>query len=371
MKVEFSKHNLTQSDITEVVNVLNSLFITTASKTKEFEEKFAQILMAKHCAGVNSATAGLHLLLKSIGVTEGDEVITTPLSFVATANVIEYCGAKAIFADVDLVTGLISVEAIENAITENTKAVIAVHLYGNMVDMVELKKLCDKRGLYLIEDAAHCVEGERDSVVPGEFSIGAAFSFYATKNITSGEGGAVVTNNSDIANKLYTLRLHGLNRSAENRYGKHVELDMEVPGYKYNMFDIQAALLVNQLGKLDENLKKREHIALTYERFFNEAGLDYPMLPPNCKSARHLAVVYVDALKRDEIIKKMQERGVGVSVHFKPIHLMSWYKKKGFKEGDFPNAENISSRSISLPIYPKLTQQEQEYVIDSLKQSVI
>lgn len=367
MKIEFFRHGINDEDIERANKVLRSIFLTNADVTSEFERKFAQYLDAKHCIAVSSCTAALHLSLTALGIKEGDEVITTPFSFVATANAILHAGAKPVFVDVERTTGNMDVAGIEGKITEKTKAIIPVHLYGNMVDMKGLKEIADRYNLKIIEDAAHCIEGERDGIMPGNVSDAACFSFYATKNITSGEGGAVLCNDTGLYEKLSMLRLHGIDADASSRYTKkYRHWDMKMLGWKYNISDIQSALLLGQLERIEENLKRREEIASFYEREFDKLGIDYMKVPKNTKPARHLFTVLVD--NRDDVLAKMQDKGIGVAVNYKPIHLHSYYRNTfGYKEGDYPVAEYIGERTISIPLYPGLTDKEAEYIVTTFK----
>lgn len=373
MKIEFYKHNIGEEEIKKVVEVLHSIFLTTGQVVYEFEDKFSHYLGCKHTIGVTSCTAALHLALLAYGIGPGDEVITTPISFIATANAILHVGANPVFVDVEPETGNINAELIEGAITKKTKAIIPVHLYGQLCDMKKLKEIANKHDLKIIEDCAHCIEGERDGVRPGQLSDAACFSFYATKNITSGEGGAISTNNSDIAEKVKRLRLHGMTKGAEERYaGKYQHWDMDILGWKYNMDNIQAALLLNQLERIEERWKRREEICRRYEEAFkNIDGLNFPKVLPNSQSARHLFSIWVDPNMRDKVMWSLQEKGIGVAVNFRPIHLMRFYRERfGYKENDFPVAESIGSRTISLPMYPRLKHEEQEYIIDTVKNLV-
>ncbi|MEW6740284.1 MAG: DegT/DnrJ/EryC1/StrS family aminotransferase [Nitrospirota bacterium] len=370
MKIEFFRHAINNEDIERANKVLKSIFLTNADVTSEFERKFAQYLDTKHCIAVSSCTAALHMSLIALGINEGDEIITTPLSFVATANAILHAGARPVFVDVEKETGNIDVTKIEEKITGKTKAIIPVHLYGNMADMVSIRKLADKYNLKVIEDAAHCIEGERDGIRPGILSDTACFSFYATKNITSGEGGAVVCHDKELAEKFYMLRLHGIDKDAGSRYTKrYSHWDMKMLGWKYNISDIQSALLIGQLDRIEENLAKREAIASFYEREFDRLGIDYIKVPKNTKSARHLFAMLVD--NRDEVLVKLQKAGIGVAVNYRPIHLHTYYKNTfGYKDGDFPIAEYIGNRAISIPLYPGLTDKETEYIVNTLKSIV-
>jgi len=373
MKVEFYKHNIGEEEIRKVVEVLHSIFLTTGQVVYEFEDKFSHYLGCQHTIGLTSCTAALHLALLAYDIGPGDEVITTPMSFIATANAILHVGAKPVFVDVDPETGNINAELIEAAITPCTKAIMPVHLYGQMCDMKRLKAIADEHRLKVIEDCAHCIEGERDDIRPGQLSDAACFSFYATKNITSGEGGAVSTNNSDVADKLRRLRLHGMTKGAEERYGgKYQHWDMDILGWKYNMDNIQAALLLNQLERIEELMKRRQEICRRYEMALkNIDGLSFPRVLPNSKSARHLFTIWLDPNKRDSILWKLQENGVGVAVNFRSIHLMKYYKDTfGFEEGMFPAAERIGKSTISLPLYPKLTDHEVDFVIAKIKEAL-
>ena len=321
--------------------------------------------------GVTSATAGLFLLLKALNIKQGDEVITTPLSFASAANSVLHCRAKPVFVDVNKNTGNIDLDLMEQKITRETRAIIPVHLYGVMVDMKKMRIIAEKHNLKIIEDSAHCIEGEIDGVRPGQLSDGAAFSFYATKNITSGEGGAVVTNNDELADKIRILRLHGMSEDAADRYTKKfIQYDILLPGYKYNMFDVQAALLFTQLQRIDKTWERKKEIFAYYcEKLKNIPGINLPSVPANVKHSLHLFTVWVDPGKRDMIIQRLQENGIGAAVNFKPIHLFKYYREKlGYEEGMFPEAERIGASTISLPFYAKLKEKEIDYVARTLKE---
>lgn len=373
MKVEFYRHSLTEDDIQRLVQVCRGLFLTTGKETNQFEEKFAAFLGARFCLGVTSCTAGLHIALLAAGVGPGDEVITTPMTFASTSNTILFTGACPVFVDVEPVTGLMDVDAVERAITPKTKAIIPVHLYGQMVDMRRLKTIADKWGIKIIEDCAHAIESERDGVRPGTLSDAACFSFYATKNMTCGEGGAVVTNSTETYNKLKLLRQHGLTSSAADRYsGSYRHWDIELLGWKYNMNNLQAAMLIGQIDRLDSLWKKREQAAVRYEAGFRDVdGISFPIVLSGAKSARHLFTVWVNPSIRDKVINKLQAEEVGVAVNYRAVHLLKFYVKTlGKKRGAFPCAEQIGDSTITLPLYPSLTQPEQNYVIEKVKDAV-
>lgn len=373
MKVEFYRHSIEAGDIENVRKVLGSLFLTTGSEVKEFEESFAAKLSLGHAVGVTSCTAALHLCLIALGIGEGDEVITTPMTFCATSNSIMHAGATPVFIDVESGTANIDASLIEEKITSKTKAIIPVHLYGQMCDMRAIRKIADKHGLYVIEDAAHCIEGSRDGVGVGETADAACFSFYATKNITSGEGGAVATNNHALTERIRMLRQHGMDVNAADRYtGAYRHWDMHALGWKYNMDNIQAALLKGQLERIDAMLARRERIWTRYDDAFSRmANVTPPSCAPNVRHARHLYTLLVPHGSRDNILAALQERGVGVAVNYRPVHLLKYYRERfGYKEGDFPVAESIGASTISLPLYPKLTDAEADYVIASVRDTL-
>jgi dTDP-4-amino-4,6-dideoxygalactose transaminase len=373
MKVEFYRHNLEEADIARLVEVCRGVFLTTGQDVKRFEERFAAYLGVSHAVGVTSCTAALHIALLAVGVGPGDEVITTPMTFAATSNTIFYTGATPVFVDVEPATGLISVDAVERAITPRTKAILPVHLYGLMADMRRLKAVADRAGVALIEDCAHTIEAERDDARPGQLSDAACFSFYATKNITSGEGGAVVTHSSAIADRCRLLRQHGMTASASERYsGAYRHWDLEMLGWKYNMTNLQAALLIGQIDRMDALWKRREAIATRYENGFRGVdGVGFPIVPAGARSARHLFTIWVDPARRDEVLGDLQARGVGVAVNYRAVHLLKYYRERlGLARGTFPIAERIGDSTVTLPLYPKLADAEIDYVIESVKAAV-
>lgn len=368
-EIEFYKHNLNSLDIKECLSVLNTIFLTTGHTVELFEEKFARYLSLPYAVGVFTCTDALFLSLKYFNISGDDEVITTPLSFIATANVIEYCGAKPVFVDVEESTGNINADLIKRAITKKTKAILVVHLYGQMCDMRKIKKIADEYQLKLIEDSAHCIEGTRDGIKPGQLGDFACFSFYATKNITSGEGGAIVCKDKKAYEWLKKARLHGMSKNAVDRYTKRYEhYDMEFLGYKCNMTNIQAALLLHQLDRIETFLKAKEEICRKYdESFAKNEKIAIPKILANTKHARYIYTILVDPQKRDIYLEKLQDMGIGVAINFRSIHLMSYYKKKyNYKRGDYPIAEKFGDSTITLPLYPKLEQAEVALIIDTI-----
>ena len=372
-KIEFFRHCIDDADIEHASAVLRSIFLTTGQEVADFEQKFAAYTGQAHAVGLTSCTAALHLSLIALNIGTGDEVITTPMSFCATSNAVLHAGATPVFVDVERETGNLNAELIEDAVTERTKAIIPVHLYGQMCDMVKIRKIADKHQLHIIEDAAHAIEASRDGVKVGQLADAACFSFYATKNITSGEGGAVTTGNALLADELRMLRQHGIDRGAADRYTKRYEhWDMPLLGWKYNMDNIQASLLIGQLERIDMLWQKREELWNAYEEALKGLhGVYVLRTVAGVRHARHLFAVLVPPQKRDQLLGALQNRGIGVAVNYRPIHLLKYYRENfRFKEGDFPVAEDIGRRTISLPFYPYLTRDERAYVIQVLKEEL-
>jgi UDP-4-amino-4-deoxy-L-arabinose-oxoglutarate aminotransferase len=373
MKIEFYKHDISRVDIANLNKVLKGVFLTTGETVADFEKKLAVFLDAKHVVGLMSGTAALHLSLAYFGIGPGDEVITTPLTYTATLDAIEYLGAKPILVDVEVKTGNMNAELIKNKITKKTKAILPVHLYGQMCDMRKIRKIADKFGLKIIEDSAHCLEGERDGVRPAQLGDIACFSFYATKNITCGEGGAIATNIADAGEWFKKARSHGLNKDVSARYGKtYAHYDKEFLGFKCNMSNIQAALMLDQLKRIRRQLKIRERICQTYNQSFSKIeNINLLELVADTVSTRYLYTILVDKDRRDDIMQQLRQQGIHTVVNYRPAHLLSYYRKKyGLKEGDFPVAEDIGSRTLSLPLYPKLTGREIKYIIETLIKTV-
>lgn len=371
MKIEFFKHNLGEEEKQKVIECLNGIFLTTGTYVSEFENKFADYLNLRYAVGLTSCTAALHLSLLALGIGKNDEVITTPMTFIATATAIMHTGAKPVFVDVEKDTGLIDHNKIESAITKKTKAIIPVHLYGQMCDMRKIKKIADKYNLKIVEDAAHCLEGERDGIRPGQLGDTACFSFYATKNITSGEGGAIATNNQELADKVRVLRQHGMSKEASDRYsGNYQHWDMIECGWKYNMDNIQAALLLPQLARIDRSLEKRHKLYTSYiNQLKNISNIEYPEIVANSKSAFHLFTIWVDKEKRDHILNELGKGDIGVAVNYKAIHLLTYFRNRfKFKKGDFPAAEEIGDRTISLPFWIGLKKTDIQRIITVIKQ---
>jgi len=372
-KVEFYKHNITGADLDLVKKVAGGLFLTTGQIVAYFEKELASYLGVKYAVGLTSATQALAMALSCFEIGPGDEVITTPLTYTATLDAIEYVGAKPILVDVEKKTGNIDANLIEQKITPRTKAIIPVHLYGQMVDMKKIKEISDKHNLKIIEDAAHCLEGRRDNFGPGQLSDLAVFSFYATKAITCGEGGAIATNDQKIYDWFKKARCHGLTKDVSERYNTSLLCyDKDFLGFKANMSNLQAAFLINQLRWVEENLIAKEEISQKYTSSFQtNKNIQLLAIMPGVKHARHLYTILVPNLNRDEIFNQIKKNGIGIQINYQPAHLLSYYQNKyNYQPGDFPLAEQIGASTISLPLYPKLNYQEINYIIDTVKKII-
>jgi dTDP-4-amino-4,6-dideoxygalactose transaminase len=374
-KIEFYKHSLSDDDITLVHQVIQSLFLTTGPMVEAFEKRFAEYLSIEEAVGLTSCTGAIHLALLRHGIGPGDEVITTPMTFVATATAILQAGATPIFVDVCPKSGMILPEAVEAAITEKTRAFLPVHLYGRLADMRGFSKIAEEHNLVVIEDAAHCIEGIRDGARPGALSHAACFSFYATKSMTCGEGGALVCKSGDDAEWYRSARHHGISKNASYRYNKKYEhWDMETMGWKYNMSDIQAAMLLPQIDRLNEYRQRRQNLETLYRELLMDIdGLDFMEAPQRGEvSGHHLFTVLLPReVPRDEVIKKMQENRIGCAVNYQAVHTLKYFKDKfGFRPEDFPIANEIGNRTISLPLYPKLCEEEVRIVCQTLEKAI-
>lgn len=371
----FCLPDISEAEVEAIGAAVRSGWWAKGPRTIAFEKQFAEYVGAKHCIGLNSCTAAQHLALLANGIGPGDEVITTPLTFASTANTILHVGATPVFADIDPDTGLIDPEEIEKKITDKTRAVVPVHYSGLAADLGRIGELCDAHGLFLSEDAAHAVETRYNGELIGHHPRGAvSYSFYATKNLACGEGGALVTDDDELAQKVRVLSCHGMSAGAWNRYGKEGSwrYDIEEPGFKYNMFDIQASLAQVQLARMDDMQRRRIECVKVYE----EAFADVPELilqktPAYCHHSRHLYILRLDTqrltISRDQFIEELKSRNVGVSVHFIALHTMSAYTKRfGYKPEDFPKAYAFSESEISLPLYSTLGVDNARYVADAV-----
>jgi len=370
--------SLGEEEYAEVLDTLRSGWITMGPKTRTFEGAFAEYVGCRHALAVSSCTAGLHLALLAGGIGPGDEVITTPLTFCSTANVIVHQGATPVLADVCPDTLNIDPEEIEKRITPRTKAIIPVHLGGQPCEMDEIRAMAGEHNLLIIEDAAHAMGAEHKGRKIGTIGDLTVFSFYATKNLTTGEGGMVCTEDNGLAELVNILRLHGISKDAWKRYSDQGSWYYEVllPGYKYNMTDIQASLGLHQLAKQGEFQRVRERYAQRYAEAFRDIREVTPLqIKDHVRHSWHLYVVQLDLerliIDRGQFIEALRRENVGASVHFIPLHLHPYYRERyGFQRGDFPVAERAYERIVSLPLYPKMTEGDVEDVIEAVTKVV-
>lgn len=364
-----------QQEIDEVVDTLKSGWISKGPKTDKLEKKFCEFIGCKNAIALNSCTAGLHLALLSAGIGSGDEVITSTLTFASSANTIIHTGARPVLVDVDPLTGNMDPNKLEEKITDRTKAIVPVHYAGQACDMDDIMYIAKRHNLFVSEDAAHALYTTYRGKNIGTIGNTTSFSFYATKNITTGEGGMLVTDDDELAERARVMSLHGMSRNAWNRYSDTGSwyYEVEYPGYKYNMTDIQASLGLHQLDRLEEFQKRRELYARMYNDAFEDMdAIEVPYVKNYGRHAWHLYVIRINEdslnIDRNAFIEELKARNIGVSVHFIPIHLHPYYRDRyGYKAGDFPVAEDIYRRIISLPLYPKMTQEDVCYVIDAVR----
>jgi dTDP-4-amino-4,6-dideoxygalactose transaminase len=376
----FGAPRIGEEEIAEVVDTLRSGWIGFGPKCVRFEEEFAGYTRSPHALSVNSATAALHLALIAAGVGEGDEVITTPLTFCATANVIAHVGATPVFVDVDEQTQNIDPERIAAAITPRTKAILPVHMCGWPCDMDAIGEIAARHGLVVIEDAAHAVEAWHRGRKIGSISPFTAFSFYATKNMTTAEGGMLTLSDSAAYDRLRALRLHGLDKDAWKRYTPGAFLPYETlePGYKYNMTDMQASLGLHQLARLEANLRVRQDIWNAYDTAFEDMGIvRTPGLRDNAhtRHARHLYTIRLEldafSVDRARFLEALAAENIGSGIHFVPLHLHRWYANRlGTRRGDFPVAEAIGDTTVSLPLSAAMTLADAQDVIHAVRKVV-
>ncbi len=367
--------HITEEEINEVVLTLKTGWIAKGPRTIEFERKFSEYVGSKFAIGMNSCTAALHVALVVAGVGAGDEVITTPMTFAASANTIIHTGATPVFVDIDPETGCIDPDDIEKKITQRTKVIVPVHYSGQACDLDRIYEIAQRYNLFVSEDAAHAIFTRyKEKMIGTGTKDTVSYSFYATKNLCTGEGGMLVTDNENIADRARMLVTHGMNLNAWNRYAKGGKwmYDIQEAGYKYNMFDIQAALGLKQLERLNEMQKRREEIALRYKNAF--AGLDSFDIPVSgsCTTTHswHLYVIRLNldklTIDRSRFIEELHERNIGASVHFMPVHLMSAYRKFGYKEGDLPKSESYSKSIVSIPLYSNMSDKDVDDVIRAI-----
>ncbi len=380
--IPYGRQDIDQNDIESVIRVLRSDFITQGPTVGEFEKSISKMMGVEYSVACNSATSSLHLACLALGLQEGDYLWTTPITFVASANCGLYCNAKVDFVDIDPKTGLMSVKELSKKLEEAKakrslpKIVIPVHLAGTSCDMPKIAELSKKYGFSIIEDASHAIGGYCNNYPVGscKYSDITIFSMHPVKIITSGEGGIATTKEESLAIKIKSLRNHGIIRNKEmfvTEPAGEWSYEQQDLGYNYRMTDILAALGLSQLQKLNAFIEKRTHIIQEYK--LNMVNLPVQLLevPENIKSAYHLAVIRLknnDKTFHRNVFNKLKGKGIGVQVHYTPVHLQPYYRNLGFSEGDFPISENYSTNAISLPIYPTLKKQDFNRVIGELKE---
>lgn len=364
-----------EEEIQAVAEVLQSGWITTGPKVKEFEKEFAKFTGASHVLAVNSGTAALHLALDAVGLEDEDEVLIPTMTFAATAEAVLYFRAKPVLVDCARDTFNMDPDEVEKAMTARTKAIIPVHFGGHPCEMDRLLEMAKYHHLKVVEDAAHALPARYKGKMVGTLGDITCFSFYATKTITTGEGGMAATENVDYADRMRLMSLHGISKDAWKRYSANGSWRYEIleVGYKYNLMDLQAALGLVQLAKCEAMWKRRATLALRYNQGL--ASLDafrIPQVHADVQHAWHLYVILVDPtvlrIHRDQVIEELRQRGIGTSVHFIPLHLHPYYQKRwGYRAGRFPLAEDYFDRCISLPLFPRMSDQDADRVLEGLK----
>ncbi|GBR75386.1 UDP-4-amino-4,6-dideoxy-N-acetyl-beta-L-altrosamine transaminase [Candidatus Termititenax persephonae] len=371
----FGSPRLEDDDIQAVTEVLKSGWLGTGPQVKQFETDFQNYIGSRHAMALNSCTAGLHLSMVVLGLEAGDEVITTPLTFCATANSIIHAGGRPVFVDIDRETLNIDADKIEAAITPRTKAILPVHFAGRPCAMDKIMAIAARHKLTVIEDCAHAIEAEYHGRHVGTFGTLGCFSFYVTKNVVTGEGGMVTTDNEAYADKIKMYGLHGMSRDAWKRFSdegfKHYQVMF--PGFKYNMMDIQAALGIQQLQKVEKFYRRRQEIWDAYNQRLSGLPLFLPApFEPETKHALHLYTVLLDTdrvkITRDALLNALIKENIGTGVHYTALHLHPYYRESfGYQEGDFPQAEYVAERVLSLPLSAKLTAQDVDDVVKALE----
>ncbi|MGI8952499.1 MAG: UDP-4-amino-4,6-dideoxy-N-acetyl-beta-L-altrosamine transaminase [Chitinophagaceae bacterium] len=375
--IPYGKQHITEEDIAEVTKTLKSDFLTQGPKINEFEKKFAEYVDAKYAVAVANGTAALHLSALALNVNEKSNVITTPITFAASANCIRYCGGEVAFADIDPATALIDIEKIKQLLVSSPKetfqGIIPVDLAGYPVNLETLRELADEYNLWIIEDACHAPggyftdsKGTKQKCGNGVYADLSIFSFHPVKHITTGEGGMITTNNKNLYEKLLMLRTHGITKNPELMHENHGGwyYEMQMLGYNYRLPDMNAALGISQLKRADENLKKRIAIAKKYDEAFLNKNIQL-IKPPACiKHAYHLYVIQIN--NRKNLYDHLKKYQIFSQVHYIPVYMQPYYKELGFKAECFPNANAYYEKCLSLPMYPTLTEKEQNFVIETL-----
>lgn len=368
--IPYGRQWIEEDDIQAVIEVLKSDYLTTGPKVQEFEKTVAEYVGAKYAVAVSNGTAALHATCFAAGIKSGDEVITTPITFAASSNCVLYCGGKAVFADIEADTYNIDPNDIVRKITNKTKAIIPVHFAGQPCNMDKINEIAKQYNLIVIEDAAHALGADYKGKKIGSISDMTIFSFHPVKHITTGEGGMITTNDKDLYDKLILFRTHGITRDSEfmthNEGAWYYEqLDL---GFNYRITDIQCALGISQMKKLDKFVTRRKEIANKYNQAFkNVQNIILPKQSNNCNSSWHLYVIQILNKDRKQVFDKLRQLGIGVNVHYIPVYKHPYYQNSGYSKTACANAENYYKHAISIPIFPKMTDEEVDYVIENIK----
>lgn len=367
MYIPYGRQSIDEADIQAVVDVLRSDYLTTGPKIEEFEQAVCAYTGADYAVAVSNGTAALHAACFAAGIGPGDEVITTPITFAASANCVRYCQGSPVFADIKPDTYNLDPKDVERKITDRTKAVIAVHFTGQPCEMDAIRKIANEHSLLVIEDAAHALGADYRGKKIGSLSDMTTFSFHPVKHITTGEGGMVTTNDKRLYERLKLFRSHGITREErlmDQKAGAWYYQQLTL-GYNYRITDIQCALGVSQLKKLDRFIARRKELAQRYNRAFEGVlGIRIPFQQEGCGNSWHLYVI--QTVNRDRVFEEMRKAGIGVNVHYIPVYWHPYYRECGYRDTCCPNADQLYRSMISLPLYPDLTDEQQDYVIETL-----
>ena len=377
-KIPYGRQNIDQNDIDAVVSTLQSDYLTQGPKVREFESKFAKYVGANYAVAVNNATSGLHLSVLALNLSKGDRVITTPITFAASANCIRYAGAEVWFADIDPDTYLLDINFVKELIESKPKGffkgIIAVDFAGLPLNMEEFRVLADMHNLWIIEDACHAPGGyfidsksEKNFCGNGNFADIGVFSFHPVKHIACGEGGMLTTNSKELYEKLLLIRTHGITKENMGENHGNWYYEMKELGFNYRLTDFQSALGITQLAKNEKGVERRNEISLIYKKAF-QGKIKFQDLPNDRYNAHHLFIIEVE--NRKELYDFLHSNGILAQIHYVPVHTMPYYKKIGYLDADLKHAEKYYSRCISLPMYPTLSDKEQDFVIDHVNQFI-
>ena len=370
--IHYGIQSIEDDDIDAVIDALKSGYLTTGPRVTEFESALSGVVGSKYAVAVSNGTAALHIAATTLGLQPCDEVITTPITFAASANCILYCGAKPVFADIDPETMLLDIESVQEKITKKTRAIIPVHYGGELCDMDAYTKLAEEYSLALIQDSAHSIGGLIRGRHQGAYPGMQTWSFHPVKTITTGEGGAVTTNNQRTYEMLLKLRTHGITRDA-TQFSNTIDdngawyYEMLELGYNYRLTDIQCALGISQLKKLDRFSSRRKEIVGYYNKAFEKLPVIIQKTPEWSNPVRHLYTIRLnDKSRRHEVFNKLRDKNIGVNVHYIPVYLLPYYQKLGYKRGICPNAEDAYERLITIPLHPSLNDDQVDYVIKAV-----